>query len=826
MMGAMMRAMLLRSAVAPPSPAPARALGSPAARAATGRWLLAAAALWGLVAPATDAAASGGPAQPGVFRSGRFYASPIGRLAWMGVSPVAPTLALMSDLHASVAAVDLQSGRTVWSHAAAAGRLDHVWLQGQWLVLGGAQVEVLNPGTGEVAWTSSLDCAGAGTCARVVRAVADSGVYVSGAGVAHTRLERLDLATGRARWDRPAAVYHPRAVEVRGGTVLVREALPPFGLRALSVETGDALWTWAWEVAAGATEPPDLVALAPDGTAAAVRLRAGDGSLAQEALLQPRGLAAGAGSAKAGANKHVELSVRRVSLAPPTPHAPHRPVWARIAGPTLFALVPDPAARRVSLARSVLGTPSVTADTARWLQEPVVLGDRVVAYGRDGDGLVLSAYDVATGARAWRYRAQVPRRDATILGAGPLVVAALRQPGAPFLVVSRRDGGLVGAGILDPDEQDVLGAADVEGTLYLGTRGGVQEVRSMALGDVAREVRAALAEGRPEDAQALWEAVALFPGGSPDLLAAQREVMAERARRMRRLGARGEPASAVRGLLSALTGARVEQLAAAAASAHVVAGIVGDLVLAGRRTAGRGQRNHSRGRRGARKSAGARELGGAIAAPGGEFAAIVRRVGPSLGDPGASAAREDLRAAALVLAASSLRAGVAGVSAELLAVWMAQPRGNDAGVVALYAYAAGEALGELVRALQPQLEGGDPVAIRRAAQLLAEYPHGGVALGDDDGLLARAADLAGTGDAAAAAALSAGLREALKRRGVGGSSLAAAGCEAVCEALGRVCQGGCRDGARCSKAAAKCARGCRRGKMGRWKAPKQTAACR
>jgi len=147
-------------------------------------------------------------------------------------------------------------------------------------------------------------------------------------------------------------------------------------------------------------------------------------------------------------------------------------------------------------------------------------------------------------------------------------------------------------------------------------------------------------------------------------------------------------------------------------------------------------------------------------------------------------------------------------------------------VAALYAYAAGEALGELARALRSDLEGGDPVAVRRAAQLLAEYPHGGAALGEDDGLLARAADLAGTGDAAAAAALSEDLREILKRRGVGGASLAPVGCQAVCQAMGRVCAGPCHDGAACAKAASQCARKCRRGRLVRWKAPKPAPACR
>ncbi len=726
-----------------------------------------------LASPATP------KAEPAVWEPGRFYASPVGEVRWLAASG---RLLLMSDLRHGVAAVEEATGRVVWTHTAAGGRLDRVWHVADKLVLAGVDLEVLSRDTGAILWARPLGCATGGVCAGRVHHADGDGVLVAGAGPVHTRLERLRLADGRALWETPAAVRHPREAGVAGQTVVSQDANAPFTVRFFDLQTGRPTGEWGWTVG-GQPRPPRHLALHHSGRVVATDLQTPDGALAHFVFLSAAGQAAEART-----------------LAP-LEGLPPRATFARVAGRLALLAVPEPDGAATRLVRHVLdGAEPPTAERFGALAEPLVLGDRAVVWGHDGAAAVLRGYDGVTGDRAWELRFEGAQRAVELLDGRGAVVATLGGRRGGFVTVLPGDGTLQAAGVRD-EARPIAAALQASESLYLASGRGVQVHRLRRLADIERLQAEALEQGRLDEGAALWAGAALLTGRAEGVTRMRRALAGARAAELRTLAARRERAGALGGLPWMLGEGEDPGLPDLAAAAPHLALLLGDLILGVRRV------HPSEG-----------QLLGPIADQVGR---LVARHTQALTPGGAwAAATADLQMLVHALAGALAHARLPETAATLTGRWLGDARQNDPGSRALHRALAIAALEDNLRATTRALTGRDPIARREALEDLETFPHAAAALGDGAWLAERTRALAELDDATArrgAAALkrdvSGRLREARAEIGRG---LGEAGCLAVCRAMAQGCQATCRGGA-CAAAQAKCERPCRGSGQPAWK---------
>lgn len=159
-------------------------------------------------------------------------------------------------------AIDVGSGRVLWTRTLAAPLLAAPSLTGGRLVLpdGDGEVVAISADSGAVLWRRSLD-----RPIRLQPAMDPDGqrLFVAGDGILHS----LDLATGEGLWH-AAFDGLPGGVHVAGPQVVVSSS--DHGLHAFATADGEALWR---------ADLGGIVRGAPVGTGATIYIGAGDGTL-------------------------------------------------------------------------------------------------------------------------------------------------------------------------------------------------------------------------------------------------------------------------------------------------------------------------------------------------------------------------------------------------------------------------------------------------------------------------------------------------------------------------------------------------------------------
>ncbi|MGM0575898.1 MAG: hypothetical protein ACQEXJ_09240 [Myxococcota bacterium] len=731
---------------------------------------------WGLSAPARAGATE---ARPSVLDAGRSYASPVGEVRWLDA---APDTLLVSDLRRGVAAIDTREGRVRWNHGAMGGRLDRVWRLGDYVVVAGVGLEVLARGSGAVLWRRTLGCATGGPCVERAWWAGPDGVLVSGSGPSHRRLGLLGVTDGAPRWRRVAPVKAPRDVQVAGDVVVIRDGGTPPTLRFVDLATGTERGRWTWD---GAGARPEAVGFAATPDGALVWDLAPGGDLVARIVRV---------SSSGEAVDEARL-LRRPGLDGAATRA--RPLGG---GLTWLAGAGDDGA---SLVRAPLdGDGAVRVDSVAPRPRPVVVDGRIVAVGHEARGVQALGFADEGASPAWERT--VPGHEAAeLVAVGRDVLVAAGPEPARIAVLSPDDGSPEIVGALDAPAGGVHAAGRAGGVLYVATGGGVRGLPIHPLERLEVVVGKLLEDGRPAAAEERLAPLRTFESGVPALARLRERVHRTRLDRLRARFADGDVAPGLASLEASLRGepsGRVERLVSLAPH---VASMVGDFVL-GRREA----------------------PGGAVCAAIPELArALVERLGrdgDALRDAGRGA-EDDVRAAALVLAGASLRAGHPADAAALVGAWRDGGFSREPGVAALHRVAAARALYRWLADHGPALVGEDPEARQRAREALAASPWPAVAL-DSETFLPRRLDLVVDPDRErsrrAARALVTDLEAEIARvrRDLGGG-LGEPGCVAVCRSLGETCGGRCRAPTACVEAAENCREGCGRDGRARWRPP-------
>ena len=711
----------------------------------------------------------------GVYQPSRYYASPFGEVRWFDA---APGLLLVSDLRRSVAAIDVQTGAIKWTHTAVGGRLDNVWKSGEYLIVAGVDVEVLDRSTGKILWDDILSCPTGGICASRVLSVDNQSVFFTGTGEVHSRMWRLGLNEGRPLWKESAPVRHPKRLFSNTSQLVVQESLSPFALRWLDKATGSTTKQWSWPQTKG-PRPSNHVRVTDDGTVMAIQLRPGDGSLAKVARLS---------------SKHSQvLSVEGNDRLPT--HA----VWAYATKNSFFGLVPDPRGDGGSLVRKKLTAKELDISRSQVIDTPKIIGSQAIVHTHDGRDSIITGYDTLSTQKMFTSRIATPTRRARIIPAAGLAIVVMKGAPRPFLVVAPEQKKLLGVGSIVQSSTKIHKAMNIGANLYVAEGKGVQGYALRTLDHVTARLTRLLEDAEIEDALQTWSSISLLAGTAPSVTRWLPKIAAQRYLVLRHRLEENAVTDVLQDLAEELSLTELRDPVYLRPRLRALASFLADELLH------RAERFRPT------------DLGHLLRATG-HVQKLIQRHLSNTSDAGF---REDFGSVAMSLATTLVQANAFRAAADLLATWRSTTSTHPRGFEALYRRISLHALEHLFKSVHYDLESSEDGIRRPAAHLLNAFPHTVAAIGLNlnatvNKVLSKDHNRARAAGTELVDVLRTALRNAASDAGKG---LTKPGCTAVCEAIGTTCLNRCRQPRDCSSAVKTCKKRCSRRHTVRWKAP-------